>query len=549
MKNKVITIILILAMLVPSVVAIVNYVSLRGGKADSHNTVAVTLADHNDNTHSFTRESGKDEMVDYFINAINNAEPVAALPTSVEMGNFFNVTMKTTVSEFGYKFYYTTNAEDCYFVNGEGESFKMTKPDAEKFLLGGYSAALYENGILPSLTVSGLTTNPDKANWYFKNIDGEYVPYDCSAKVEEKQESINLEGGIAMSFPIEPDSFTVKITDAANGEVLFEDNYANIAALSVTKEMNVKVEAVAKWYEDSERTYYGEETYKFDATFGAPAQFYAGVTSIQAGEFICVTGFNVNNEKDITFQSEPDINYTPVFFRDENKVQALIPFSWNLDAGDYALTFSYGGSTQQINVTVGERSNPFRDRTVSIPKAVVESYGTEEVRTKCENELREIAKKASDKKYWENGETLFYDDEDLTFTMGYGHNYTVSGTDIKFRNTGVDFSIDSGEELCANLGGEVIYAGYLDYSGYTVVIEHGYGLKSWYAHMGSATVKVGDIVKKGDAIGTAGESGFTAVEGVHIGMTIYDVPVCTFALWKNSYRPEGQKGIVMYEEN
>ena len=57
MKNKVITIILILAMLVPSVVAIVNYVSLRGGKADSHNTVAVTLADHNDNTHSFTREA------------------------------------------------------------------------------------------------------------------------------------------------------------------------------------------------------------------------------------------------------------------------------------------------------------------------------------------------------------------------------------------------------------------------------------------------------------------------------------------------------------
>ena len=62
MKNKVITIILILAMLVPSVVAVINYVSLRGGKADSHNTVAVTLVDHNDNTHSFTREGGNDDM-------------------------------------------------------------------------------------------------------------------------------------------------------------------------------------------------------------------------------------------------------------------------------------------------------------------------------------------------------------------------------------------------------------------------------------------------------------------------------------------------------
>ncbi len=548
MKNKVITVILVLVMLIPSVVAIVNYISLRGGKADSHNTVAVTLCDHLDNEHSFTREGGDDEMVTYFINAINNAEGVSALPTSIEMGNFYNVTMKTTVDEFGYKFYYTTNAADCYFVNGDGESFKMTKPDAEKFILSGYSGALYENGVVPGLTVSGLTTSPDKASWYFKNANDEYVAYDCSARVKDESESINLEGGIAMSFPLEPDSFTVKITDKENGEVVFEDNYANIAGLTVTKEMNVSVEAVAKWYEDAERNYYGEQTYKFDATFGAPAQFYAGVTNIQAGEFICVTGFNVNNEKDITFQSEPDINYTPVFFRDETKVQTLIPFSWNLGAGTYVLTFSYGGSTQQINVTVGERSNPFRDRTVTIPKAVVDSYGTDAVREKCETELREVAKQASEKRYWENGETLFYDDEDLTFTMGYGHTYSVSGTDIKFRNTGVDFSVDAGEELGANLAGEIVYAGYLDYSGYTVVIEHGYGLKSWYAHMGSVTVKTGDVVKKGDTIGTAGESGFTAVEGVHIGMTIYDVPVCTFAIWKNSYRAEAEKGIVMYEE-
>lgn len=547
MKNKVLVVILALLMLAPTVVAIVNYSMMQGGQADSHNTVGVTLADHLSNTHEFTRAGGNDKMVDYFIKAIAGAEEISALPTSIEMGNFYTVSMITTVDRFGYKFYFTQNAADCFFVNGEGKAFRMKQDVAAEFINGEYSAALYENGIAPTLTLSGTAAAPDSASWNFKNADGKYVAYDCKSIVKEEVESITLEGGMAMSFAVEPDSFTVKITDKENGGVVFEDDYSKLAGLSVSEEMNVSVFAVAKWYEDAERNYYGEQTYRFDAVFGAPAQFYAGVTDIQIGEFICVTGVNVKNPDDITFKSEPDINYAPKFIAEEDRVHALIPFNWNLEAGDYVLTFSYGGSTQQINIKLGERSNAFLDRTLEMNDSIVKNFGTEEKRTAAETELREIAKNYGTKRYWENGETLYYDDTDLVFALGFGHTYTVSGTDITFRNTGVDFRVDAGTEICANLGGEVVYAGMLDYSGYTVVIEHGYGLKTWYAHMGSVTVETGDVVKKGDAVGTAGESGFTSVEGVHIGMTIYDVPVCTYAIWKNSYRPEGQKGIVMYE--
>lgn len=549
MKNKVLTVILLIAMLIPSVVAIITYSFQQGGQADTHNTVGVKLVDFYENEFYFTREEKKDEMIDYFITAIASAESVSALPTSIEMGNFYNVTMVTTVSEFGYKFYYTLNAADCFFVNGDGDAFKITEDDAKDFLASPYAGCLYENGVAPKLTLSGQSAYPDSASWNFKNSDGEYVAYDCSSLVKDEQEKVTLEGGMAMGFDLPADIVTVKIFDKSTSEVIFDDNYENIASLSIEKEMDVTVEAVAKWYEDSERTYYGEQVFRFDATFGAPAQFFAGVTDIQEGEFICVTGINVNNPENITFTSEPDINYTPVFFKEEGAVQALIPFNWNLEAGTYALTFSYGGSTQQINVNVAKRGNAFTEKTITIPESTINNFGTDEKREAAETELREVAKKASETRYWENGETLYYDDTDLTFALGYGHTYNVSGTDISFRNTGVDFRVKAGTDIAANLSGEIIYAGILDYSGFTVVIDHGYGLKTWYAHLGSTTVSVGDVVKKGDTIGTAGESGFTATEGVHIGMTIYDVPVCTYALWKNSYRPEGQKGIVMYEAN
>lgn len=553
MKNKFITVVLVILMLIPTVVAIVNYTLMQGGQADSHNTVAVKLRDFYDNEYYFDRESGNDEMMNYFIKAISNAESVSALPTSIETGNYYTVTMVTTVDEFGYKFYYTTNASDCYCLSGsDAKAYKLKEADAKEFLSGAYAACLYENGVAPSLTLSGKSANPDSVRWKFKNSDGEYVEYDAAAIVKDELESITLEGGIAMNFSLEPDSLTVKIIDKATSDVIFNDDYAEISSLSVDDNMNVSVEACAKWYEDTQRTYYGEQIYKFDASFGAPAQFFAGVTEIQVGEFICVTGINVNDPDDISFQSEPDINYTPVFFDDGDNVLALIPFNWNLKAGTYDLTFSYGGSTQQINVEVKARGaynryHAFEDKTITIADAVVESYGSDEKRTVAETTLREIAKLAGEKRYFENGETLYYDDNDLTFAMGYGHTYNVKGTDVSFRNTGVDFRVEAGTELAANLGGEIVYAGILDYSGFTVVIDHGYGLKSWYAHLGSTSVKVGDIVKKGDIIGEAGESGFTATEGVHIGMTIFDTPICTYAIWKNSYRDEAHKGIVMYK--
>ena len=131
---------------------------------------------------------------------------------------------------------------------------------------------------------------------------------------------------------------------------------------------------------------------------------------------------------------------------------------------------------------------------------------------------------------------------DATIVGGFGHTYKVNGTDISYRHTGVDYRAADGTAVQAVNAGKVIYAGYTDYSGYTVVIEHGYGLKSWYAHLSKTSVNVDDVVKKGDTVGEAGSSGFIAASGAHVGLTVFDVPVCQYALWDDGAR----KGIPVY---
>jgi murein DD-endopeptidase MepM/ murein hydrolase activator NlpD len=48
-----------------------------------------------------------------------------------------------------------------------------------------------------------------------------------------------------------------------------------------------------------------------------------------------------------------------------------------------------------------------------------------------------------------------------------------------------------------------------------VVINHGFGYKTRYAHMEDFNVKKGDRVKRGDLIGTVGNSGLSTAPHLH----------------------------------
>jgi murein DD-endopeptidase MepM/ murein hydrolase activator NlpD len=61
--------------------------------------------------------------------------------------------------------------------------------------------------------------------------------------------------------------------------------------------------------------------------------------------------------------------------------------------------------------------------------------------------------------------------------------------------------------------------------GGTVGIDHGQGIGSIYIHMSSIKVKPGDIVKKGDTIGTVGSTGFATGPHLHWGMYVNGLPI------------------------
>ncbi len=92
-------------------------------------------------------------------------------------------------------------------------------------------------------------------------------------------------------------------------------------------------------------------------------------------------------------------------------------------------------------------------------------------------------------------------------------------------HTGVDISSQYGDAVRVSADGVVIEAD--DRAGYgrLVVVDHGFGVTTYYAHLSSFNVLVGQQVRRGDTIGNVGVSGRSTGPHVHYEVRINGAPV------------------------
>jgi murein DD-endopeptidase MepM/ murein hydrolase activator NlpD len=81
---------------------------------------------------------------------------------------------------------------------------------------------------------------------------------------------------------------------------------------------------------------------------------------------------------------------------------------------------------------------------------------------------------------------------------------------------GVDIRAETGTPVRTTADGIVIHAGW-DMSGYgrMVVVDHGSGTQTWYAHLSRINVTVGQDVRRGDVIGAVGSTGRVTAPHLH----------------------------------
>lgn len=109
-------------------------------------------------------------------------------------------------------------------------------------------------------------------------------------------------------------------------------------------------------------------------------------------------------------------------------------------------------------------------------------------------------------------------------TSPFGYRYHPIHR-YRARHTGIDISRPTGTPIVAADGGRVVSAGWQSGYGKAVVIMHGKGLATLYAHMSRVSVGAGQTVSQGQRIGACGSTGYSTGPHLHFEVRVGGSPV------------------------
>lgn len=535
-KKLLITAGCIILLLVPTLIACVYYSAAQKHPVTSQTVTGMEMTSPDGTVYTFDANTvceedsiGKNALA-FFMSMNENAEKIAELPELIDTAKSYSVVFTSRNKPYSYQYYFTADSGYAYFRDYSGAVYKIAAQDAVRFLQSSYAYCMYSSSAAPALAIGGETVMPRSMEWQYASYDAEFRR--AEVKVADTVSQYPVRGSLALSFSVQPDWLNVRVL--SGGETIYDGLYESIPGDLFAENMTYSVELSAKWYSDPGKDYFGEASYAFQIKVYAPPVFYLGATSIDPGEFAVITGLNVTDPGSVSFSCEPAINFTPVFFAEGESVYALIPISMNIGleeiAESYHFTLQCDGVTQEMVLHINPKT--FRAQTYEVTATTCATYRSEKARNDFKASLADVLGSRLAERYF-GTETCGDPVAGREIRTGFGLYRTLSATAETYRHEGVDYVVNIGDHAIAAMKGKVTFVGNLTLSGLTVVIDHGFGLKTLYAHLSSTAVSVGDVVEKGADLGVVGKTGFTVDTNLHFGMYVFDVPVSPYDVMEN----------------
>ena len=108
----------------------------------------------------------------------------------------------------------------------------------------------------------------------------------------------------------------------------------------------------------------------------------------------------------------------------------------------------------------------------------------------------------------------------ISSPFGYRNETFYADHEPQFHQ-GVDIAAEAGTKVLATAAGKVIYTGYDEHGyGNLLVIDHGYNLKTYYAHLAEITVSQGAYVSRGEPVALVGSTGKSTGSHLHYEIRI-----------------------------
>jgi len=177
----------------------------------------------------------------------------------------------------------------------------------------------------------------------------------------------------------------------------------------------------------------------------------------------------------------------------------------------------------------------FSDRTFSNQELLISQSLLQrriEAVSKGDERLRMTLAKSvrSDEIYWDEP---FEMPVDGRLSTPFGARRTLNGG-YGYIHSGIDLANRLGTPIGAANSGKVVFSEEQSLTGNTIIIDHGRGLLTLYAHLETMSVEKGDLVKRGQKIGTMGSTGFSTGSHLHFETQLMGVYIDPYILQEKS---------------
>lgn len=211
---------------------------------------------------------------------------------------------------------------------------------------------------------------------------------------------------------------------------------------------------------------------------------------------------------------------------EEGKLFGLVPLALDTEPAEHKLSLFFPGSrgrggATSLMVPVMGVSRPSRPRTLSQDALAAAATQT----ALGHGRFLLAAIRTRDLKAYQTGPLRPPVDGPIVFPFGGAEDYGMEMGPVKDglmgeHHRGVDYDVPAGTTVKAPGSGIILLARSLVFSGETVVIGHGRGLVSVLSHLTHVSVREGDVVNIGTAVGTSGKSGIGALTP-HLCFSVY----------------------------
>ncbi len=267
--------------------------------------------------------------------------------------------------------------------------------------------------------------------------------------------------------------------------------------------------------------------------------------------------FRLNEEVEKTGVQVGDL-FFPAFMQDSGAYASLIAYPFDMKESQFiprVVAVDLAGNERQAGIYYRANNKKFRQRKINLSKSFLQQKAPEfesmvpepgdelntylyvngEIRRQNRAKMAELAKETAEAPLWQ-GKFLQMRGASALALFADHRRYYYEGKQVdKAVHLGYDLASVAQAKIEAANDGEVVWADYLGIYGLCVVIDHGLGLQTLYAHMSQLEVQPGDMVTRGQAIGRSGATGMAGGDHLHFGVFVSGIAVQPLEWWDGKW--------------